>query len=450
MPMVVAPLAGLLVGPHRRRPLMFPAWPAGGRAGLVRGDPRPGLGYGKVVVPFIMAGTGMALVFAPAANAVLSSVRTRRPARRRARPTRSARSAACSGSPCWRRCSPARARSPRRRRSATGCSPPCWSARRAGARRDRGAAGAREGACTGPATQLRRPSDGTRGGCGARHPPLSCGRCRSCSPTTTGSTRRGLQALRRALAEVPGVELAVIAPDCNRSATARSITTRRPIWVEEVDFGDGSVGYATDGTPVDCVRFATLGLVEGFDGRPRRLRDQPRLQPRRRHHLLRHGRRRAGGRSSSACRRSPSRSSPRARELDFRLGARVRLRHRRGVHARAWSRSSRTCRCRRARCSTSTSPAGEPEGVEVTRLGKRIYRDELAARGGGRATAGACTASTATRPASTTRRAPTSRPSPRAGSPSPDPLRPDGPRGHGRAAPADLARLLRPAAREVE
>src|SRR5207248_10323440 len=75
----------------------------------------------------------------------------------------------------------------------------------------------------------------------------------------------GLQAMRRALLAVPGVQLAVIAPDGNRSATARSITTRRPLWVQEVDFGDGSVGYATDGTPVDCVRFAKLGLIDGFD-----------------------------------------------------------------------------------------------------------------------------------------------------------------------------------------
>src|SRR5205823_12906678 len=80
-----------------------------------------------------------------------------------------------------------------------------------------------------------------------------------------GIEAEGLQALRRALLEVPGVRVAVIAPDGNRSATARSITTRRPIWVEEVDFGDGSVGYATDGTPVDCVRFARLGLVDGFE-----------------------------------------------------------------------------------------------------------------------------------------------------------------------------------------
>ena len=79
-----------------------------------------------------------------------------------------------------------------------------------------------------------------------------------------GIQAEGLQTLRRALAQVDDVELAVIAPDANQSATARSITTRRPIWVEEIDFGDGTVGYATDGTPVDCVRFASLGLIDGF------------------------------------------------------------------------------------------------------------------------------------------------------------------------------------------
>src|SRR3954452_1964305 len=68
--------------------------------------------------------------------------------------------------------------------------------------------------------------------------------------------------MRRALLEVPGVELAVIAPDSNRSATARSITTRKPLSVEEIEFQDGTSGFATDGTPVDCVRFAALGLVE--------------------------------------------------------------------------------------------------------------------------------------------------------------------------------------------
>src|SRR5438128_5006931 len=68
--------------------------------------------------------------------------------------------------------------------------------------------------------------------------------------------------MRRALLEIPAIELGVLAPDSNRSATARSITTRRPLWVEEIEFEDGTTGFATDGTPVDCVRFAALGLVE--------------------------------------------------------------------------------------------------------------------------------------------------------------------------------------------
>jgi 5'/3'-nucleotidase len=77
-----------------------------------------------------------------------------------------------------------------------------------------------------------------------------------------GITATGLNVLRRALLELPGIELAVIAPDSNRSATARSITYREPLAVEEVEFGDGTTGFATSGTPVDCVRFAALGLID--------------------------------------------------------------------------------------------------------------------------------------------------------------------------------------------
>jgi 5'-nucleotidase len=77
-----------------------------------------------------------------------------------------------------------------------------------------------------------------------------------------GITATGLNAMRRALLELPDVVLEVIAPDANRSATGRAVTLHDPIWVEEVEFGDGTTGFATDGTPVDCVRFASLGLIE--------------------------------------------------------------------------------------------------------------------------------------------------------------------------------------------
>jgi 5'-nucleotidase len=77
-----------------------------------------------------------------------------------------------------------------------------------------------------------------------------------------GIAATGLNTLRRALLDVPGIDLAVVAPDSNRSATARSITFQQPLWVEEVEFGDGTSGFQTDGTPVDCVRLAALGLLD--------------------------------------------------------------------------------------------------------------------------------------------------------------------------------------------
>jgi 5'-nucleotidase len=76
-----------------------------------------------------------------------------------------------------------------------------------------------------------------------------------------GIQATGLNEMRRALAAIEDIELAVIAPNGNRSAIGRGITTREPLWVEEIAFGDGTTGFATDGTPVDCVRFASLGLI---------------------------------------------------------------------------------------------------------------------------------------------------------------------------------------------
>lgn len=74
----------------------------------------------------------------------------------------------------------------------------------------------------------------------------------------------GLFALKQALDRVGRVS--VIAPDRNRSAIGRGITIHSPLHIEEVALPDGSRAYATDGTPVDCVRFAMLGLLE--DGVP--------------------------------------------------------------------------------------------------------------------------------------------------------------------------------------
>src|ERR671925_258246 len=76
MPMLVAPIAGLLSDRIGSRPLMATglALQAGAIAWLASVS-SPSLPYGELVIPFMMAGVGMALVFAPAANAVLGAVR---------------------------------------------------------------------------------------------------------------------------------------------------------------------------------------------------------------------------------------------------------------------------------------------------------------------------------------------------------------------------------------
>src|SRR5579884_3967252 len=185
----------------------------------------------------------------------------------------------------------------------------------------------------------------------------------------------GLQALRRALLSVPDIELAVVAPDGNRSAMARSITTRRPLWVQEVDFGDGTVGYATDGTPVDCVRLARLGIAEGFEAdlvvaginHGSNLGDDITYS----------------GTVAAALEAivlglpgiAVSQQS-RARELDFRVGQRFEF----SVAARFTARlvaGLESVPLPEGTLLNINVPGADPHGVEVARLGKRVYRDEL-------------------------------------------------------------------------
>jgi EmrB/QacA subfamily drug resistance transporter len=76
MPIFVAPVAGILSDRIGGRPLMAAglALQAGALAWLAA-TTGPDMAYATMVPAFVMAGTGMALVFTPAANAVLSSVR---------------------------------------------------------------------------------------------------------------------------------------------------------------------------------------------------------------------------------------------------------------------------------------------------------------------------------------------------------------------------------------
>src|SRR4051812_28654063 len=79
-----------------------------------------------------------------------------------------------------------------------------------------------------------------------------------------GIESRGLLALKQAL-EGMG-EVTVVAPDTNQSAVGHLKTLMRPLRVRERTLADGSTGYSVDGSPTDAVSLAFLGYFgHGFD-----------------------------------------------------------------------------------------------------------------------------------------------------------------------------------------
>jgi 5'-nucleotidase len=190
-----------------------------------------------------------------------------------------------------------------------------------------------------------------------------------------GIDAEGLRSLRRALLGVSDVELEVVAPDGNRSATARSITTRRPLTVREVDFGDGTRGYATDGTPVDCVRLARLGLIDGF---------VPELVVSGINHGANLGDDVTYSGTVAAALEAIMLGLPgiavsqqsRGGELDFRLGQGFDFGACAGFTAAVVERLDEV-RLRSGTLLNINFPGCDPSGVEVARLGKRLYSDAL-------------------------------------------------------------------------
>jgi 5'-nucleotidase len=190
-----------------------------------------------------------------------------------------------------------------------------------------------------------------------------------------GIEAEGLQSLRRALVALRDIELAVIAPDGNRSATARSITFRRPLWVSEVPFDDGTHGFACDGTPVDCVRMAALGLIDGF---------QPDVVVSGINHGSNLGDDITYSGTVAAALEGIMLGVPalaisqqsQEGEMDFRLGRGYDFEVAAAFAARLVDRLDDVPLPAGTLLNVNV-PGRAPDGVEVTRLGKRVYRDEL-------------------------------------------------------------------------
>ncbi len=79
-----------------------------------------------------------------------------------------------------------------------------------------------------------------------------------------GVESRGLLALKQAL-EAMG-DVTVVAPDTNQSAVGHQKTLMRPLRVRERILADGSGAFSVDGSPTDAVSLAFLGYFgQGFD-----------------------------------------------------------------------------------------------------------------------------------------------------------------------------------------
>jgi 5'-nucleotidase len=79
-----------------------------------------------------------------------------------------------------------------------------------------------------------------------------------------GVESRGLLALKQALEPIG--DIVVVAPDTNQSAVGHQKTLMRPLRVRERTLADGSLAYSVDGSPTDAVSIAFLGYFgHGFD-----------------------------------------------------------------------------------------------------------------------------------------------------------------------------------------
>ncbi len=77
-----------------------------------------------------------------------------------------------------------------------------------------------------------------------------------------GVYAEGLQALRRALEAEPGFEVAVVAPERERSASSHAITLHKPLYVHEVHIdGCRTPTWSVSGTPADCTKIGVLAIL---------------------------------------------------------------------------------------------------------------------------------------------------------------------------------------------
>ena len=206
-------------------------------------------------------------------------------------------------------------------------------------------------------------------GKGRRAETPSSGRPRILVTNDDGVESRGLLALKRALEGIGDVT--VVAPDTNQSAVGHQKTLMRPLRVRERVLGDGSLAFSVDGSPTDAVSLAFLGYFGyGFDLVAAGINYGANLGD----DITYSG-------TVSAAMEAVINNCPAfaiSQEYyahpDFSLAARAATAVARNILEHGLSAGELI------NVNVPAVPLDEFDGVEVTRLGKRVYQDQLIER----------------------------------------------------------------------
>lgn len=78
-----------------------------------------------------------------------------------------------------------------------------------------------------------------------------------------GVYAEGLQTLRKHLEGEEGLEVFVVAPERERSASSHAITLHKPVYVHEIRMEDSPTRtWSVSGTPADCSKLGVLALLD--------------------------------------------------------------------------------------------------------------------------------------------------------------------------------------------
>ena len=179
----------------------------------------------------------------------------------------------------------------------------------------------------------------------------------------------GLLALRQAMDRV--ADVVVVAPDHNWSAAGHAKTMHKPLRVNEAAMADGFKAYASTGAPSDCVALAVLGLL---DRRPDLVVSGINHGANLGYDLTYSGTVTAAMEGVISGIRSIAVSLNAFQSADFSFAARLAAEL--AVRLHAGDLPAETL----LNLNVPALPENEIKGVYLTRLGRRIYRDEVIKR----------------------------------------------------------------------